>query len=576
MQLSGYEYWFDNDYGSKTTVNVANTQMLDLSEVITATSLSPGFHHFHIRFRNNTGLWCSTQSDLFYKNGTGNQNNLTSYEYWFDDNPDEKVSVLLENQPTADVLTTFDAGALLPGLHRAYVRFQSGEISSVVSSSYFYKTGTANIAENAISGYRFWFNNDPANMRVIALSQPVSDVIVLDSVELPYLPLGKHLMNVDFIDTLGNVSSIVSDSVDVQNCMPYPARAIAGSIQVCKGTSGVVYSIPPITNATGYSWNLPAGATLVSGANSRMITVDYALNATTGMITVSGTNPCGTGAENFLAVNLNPRPTPTISGDTVVCSGANGIIYTSDAGYSGYTWTVSPGGSIVSGSGTNQITVNWSTRPREESVSGGYTNSYGCYDSKAINVIVKPSPPSTYTLASTIVPTGQTLCADATDMLIIPESGNILQVNNGGSAILTAGRLIRILPGTTGFPGSFIHAYISSDCFYCAAIPHTLPQAFKEEQISGTTGIGEIHPAEGVFFKVYPNPTTGSFTLESNSPENLSGTIEIFGMHGEKLIREQLPDRKKHQFSLSGKPDGIYFIRIMSVSFTGITRIVKY
>ncbi|MCX6269006.1 MAG: hypothetical protein NTW16_16910 [Bacteroidetes bacterium] len=148
MLISGYEYWFDNDYGSKTAVNVANTQILDLSSVINATTLSLGFHAFHIRFKNTTGTWCSTQSDLFYKHGTANQNNLTSYEYWFDDNPAAKVSVPVVNQPTADVMATINAGALGPGLHKAHVRFQSSDISSVVSSGYFYKSATANIAEN--------------------------------------------------------------------------------------------------------------------------------------------------------------------------------------------------------------------------------------------------------------------------------------------------------------------------------------------------------------------------------------------------------------------------------------------
>jgi hypothetical protein len=576
MLISGYEYWFDNDYGSKTTMNVANTQMLDLSETITATSLSLGFHSFHIRFRNNTGVWCSTQSDLFYKHGNGNLNNLISYEYWFDDNPAERVSVPLENQPTADLVTTVDASALPPGLHRAHLRFQSGDQPSVVSSGYFYKSGTANIAENAISGYRFWFDNDPSNMRVISLAQPAGDVILLDSLELPYLPLGKHLMSLDFIDTVGNYSTVVSDSVDVQNCLPYPAKAITGNTQVCKGTSGVVYSIPAITNATGYSWNLPEGATLVSGANTRTITVDYALNAATGLITVSGTNPCGTGVEHSLPVNLNPLPTPTISGDTAVCSGATGIIYTADPGYSGYTWSVTPGGSVVSGIGTNQITIDWTTTPGQETISGGYTNSFGCYDTKEMHVSVKPAPPSTRTLAGIVVPGGQTLCADATDTLIVPENGNILQVQEGGTAILMAGKIIRILPGTTGASGSYIHAYISSDCFYCLAIPHTLPQAFKEEPIAGITDQEALSTSDGSFFKVYPNPTTGNFTVESNSVENLSGTIEIFGIHGEMLISEQLPDRKKHEFSLSGRPDGIYVVRVISVSVSGISRVIKY
>ena len=647
MQISGYEYWFDNDYGSKTTVNVANTQILDLSAVITATSLSLGLHAFHIRFKNTTNTWCSTQSDMFYKHGTTNQNNLTSYEYWFDDNPAGKVSVPVVNQPTADVVATINAASLQPGLHRAHVRFQGGDLTSVVSSGYFYKSGTASIAENAISGYRFWFDNDPANMRVIALAQPASDVILLDSVELPYLPLGKHLMNVDFRDTLGNYSSIVSDSVDVQNCHPYAAKAITGNTRICQGTNGVVYSTPAITNATGYSWTVPEGATIVSGASTRTITVNYARNAVTGTVSVAGENPCGAGIANYLYVTLdplpepvitpdgpttfcqggsvvltasggtgylwsnaattvaigvnssgsysvtvtssygcsnttsrtvtvNPLPVPTVTGDTVVCSGSAGIIYTADAGFTGYSWTLTPGGTIVSGAGTNQVSVNWITPGGNQTVTAGYSNGYGCFASKSIQVTVKPLPQSMRILENTVIPGGQTLCSDATDTLVVPGTGNTFQLQGGGSAILISGKVLRIMPGSKAAPNSYLHGYISSDCFYCNAVPHTLPQALKEEQVAEISGDGTHGSDSTNFFSVYPNPTTGTFTVEINSREKMAGMVEIYGMHGEKLISRPLTGERKLELSLHDRPDGIYILRVISKGVSGTSRIIKY
>ncbi len=564
MLISGYEYWFDNDNDAKTAVNVANTQMLDLSEVITASSLSLGFHAFHIRFKNTTGTWCSTQSDMFYKHGSGNQNNLISYEYWFDDNPAGKVTVPVENQPAADVVANINAAALQPGLHKAHVRFQSSDLSSVVSSSYFYKTGTANIANNAISGYRFWFDNHPPNMRVISLSQPLSDVILLDSLELPYLPLGKHLMNVDFRDTLGNFSSIVSDSVEVTNCHPYPARAITGINQLCKGTKGVVYSIPAITNATGYSWSLPAGATIVSGANSRTITVNYALNAETGFISASGTNPCGSGVENTFLVTLNPLPVPLITagGPTTICEGES-VILTASGGTS-YGWS--------NAATSPAITVN---------ASGDYTvtvtDANGCSDTIGQAVTVYALPPSNRILESVTVPGGQTLCSDATDTLIVPGSGNSFLVQTGGTAILIAGKAIRILPGAATAQGGYLHGYISSDCFYCNAVPHTLPAAFKEESLAGPIVEPMPQTASGNLFRVYPNPTTGSFTIEIIGREVLqTANIEIYDMRGERMATRQVEGKLKHEFSLQEKPNGIYIIRLVSEGTSGTARIIKY
>jgi hypothetical protein len=83
-----------------------------------------------------------------------------------------------------------------------------------------------------------------------------------------------------------------------------------------------------IANAVSYNWVLPAGATLVSGANTNSITVDFATNAVSGVIKVNGMNDCGSGAvsPNFNLV-VNPLPaTPVITqnADTLISSAASG------------------------------------------------------------------------------------------------------------------------------------------------------------------------------------------------------------------------------------------------------------
>jgi hypothetical protein len=90
---------------------------------------------------------------------------------------------------------------------------------------------------------------------------------------------------------------------------------IMGESNVCQGTSGVIYSVPPINNATGYEWTVPAGASIVAGSNTNSITVDFSLIAVSGMITVYGTNSCGNGAVGpEFEVTVNPiPPTPIIT-----------------------------------------------------------------------------------------------------------------------------------------------------------------------------------------------------------------------------------------------------------------------
>ena len=74
--------------------------------------------------------------------------------------------------------------------------------------------------------------------------------------------------------------------------LPVAAGAITGNHMASAGTTGAVYSVAPITNATKYEWTLPAGATIRSGANTNSITVDFGTSVSGGTITVAGLNDC--------------------------------------------------------------------------------------------------------------------------------------------------------------------------------------------------------------------------------------------------------------------------------------------
>ena len=78
------------------------------------------------------------------------------------------------------------------------------------------------------------------------------------------------------------------------------------------------------------------------------------------------------------------------------------------------------------------------------------------------------------------------------------------------------------------------------------------------------------------FYRIYPNPTTGAFMLElygKNAAEKY--LVEIYDMKGERMLSNELAGERKHEFSLSGKPVGIYVIRVISNKNSGTTRIIK-
>lgn len=77
-------------------------------------------------------------------------------------------------------------------------------------------------------------------------------------------------------------------------------------------------------------------------------------------------------------------------------------------------------------------------------------------------------------------------------------------------------------------------------------------------------------------FLIYPNPTTGNFTLElkEGTPDD-HVTVEIIGMRGEKVVTKILEGISKQEFSLSEQPVGLYFIRVISGRITGSGKIIK-
>jgi D-alanyl-D-alanine carboxypeptidase len=111
----------------------------------------------------------------------------------------------------------------------------------------------------------------------------------------------------------------------VKNHIPGCSDAITGPIAVCEGTNSLTYTVPPIPNATSYSWTLPSGVTGTSATNS--ITINFGIGANSGNIKVTGINNYGPGGSSSVWVTVNPIPaTPliSISGKTLTSNAPSG------------------------------------------------------------------------------------------------------------------------------------------------------------------------------------------------------------------------------------------------------------
>jgi hypothetical protein len=145
------------------------------------------------------------------------------------------------------------------------------------------------------------------------------------------------------------------------NPLPVAAGTITGTPTVCQGQSSVSYSVPAITNAVSYTWSYSGSGATITGS-SGTVTISFASNATSGNLTVKGTNACGDGtvSANY-AITVNPLPVAagTITGTSTVCQGQSSVSFSVPAitNAVSYVWTLPSGATGTSA--TNSISVSF-------------------------------------------------------------------------------------------------------------------------------------------------------------------------------------------------------------------------
>jgi len=181
---------------------------------------------------------------------------------------------------------------------------------------------------------------------------------------------------------------------------PQPLLWAVGPLSVCAGQSGVSVAVASEPNTETYHWAYSGtGATFLPSTNtsSPNVTINFAPDATSGNITVYGTNTnCNStpSAPISLAVAIHPIPVPTLAGPPSVCNLSTGNVYTTESGNVNYSWSIT-GGTITSGGSfaDNTATVTWNT-PGPQTISVTYASTYGCAAASPVvyNVTVNPLP----------------------------------------------------------------------------------------------------------------------------------------------------------------------------------------
>ncbi|MFN3405534.1 MAG: T9SS type A sorting domain-containing protein, partial [Cytophagaceae bacterium] len=216
-------------------------------------------------------------------------------------------------------------------------------------------------------------------------------------------------------------STVRSRNITV-NPLPGAAGTISGPNTVCQGAGNNTFSITAVSNASGYTWTLPAGAVITSGANTRTITVKFADQG--GDVVVTPFNACGNGTSSSKAVDITVCGAPdisTISGPDNVNINQTNVIYSVPLSEgTTYTWSVPAGATIVSGQGTNEIVVDFGVTGGEVTLEA--SNEFG-----------------TTTITKTIIVSGPTsagIYADGIHISLYPnpsETTSILEINGNAT-----------------------------------------------------------------------------------------------------------------------------------------------
>ena len=197
---------------------------------------------------------------------------------------------------------------------------------------------------------------------------------------------------------------------------PAAAGTITGTTPVCQSQNGVAYSVGAITGATGYVWNYTGtGFTIATGDSTESITADFSGSATSGDLTVYGTNECGNGtASPAYSITVNAAPSITAHpSDLCIIVGSNADFSVTASGATSYQWQENDGGGwsdITTGGGGNPgysgYTTATLTLTNIPLSYEGYdylcvvTNSCGNVNSNSANLSVSPATvqdPDSYT-----------------------------------------------------------------------------------------------------------------------------------------------------------------------------------
>ena len=386
------------------------------------------------------------------------------------------------------------------------------------------------------------------------------------------------------------------------NVIPAPVISISGSTVICVTGTNVLTA----TGANSYTWN--TGVNSASISDSPTVTTNY---------TVAGTNTVGCINTKTVTITVSGNPTISINGSLTICNGQSATLTASGANT--YSWS--------NGALTAMVALN-PTINTTYTVIG--TNTAGCSDANSQTITVIASPTVSIASSTNVICPGGTIIltangADtyswnmgaATNTIACTPTVNTTYTVAGTST--TSGCSNTAVQTVTVFPPPIIS--ITGGGIYCEGQTVTLTAAGANTYswdsganttsiissptfnttytVTGTSPAGCVSSAttniivttctgltplvlkqsissgiEGFEARLYPNPTTGEFTIELNSFSENTKT-EVYDYTGQLILNSNI-NFNQTKLNLNGFATGLYLVKIIErTKILGIFKVVK-
>ena len=356
-------------------------------------------------------------------------------------------------------------------------------------------------------------------------------------------------------------------SLALSAAIPATPGTVTGTSLACPGNT-FTYSVAAVANAESYNWTVPTGSTIVSGAGTNSIQVNF--NAgfiANGTISVRASNGCGTSAARNYTVSRNTPGTPsTIVGQTSgICSATVNYSVTNVAGMT-YNWVAPSGTTILSGQGTNAISLSVSPTFVSGTLSVNASNSCSTSANRTASLTSRPATPAsitglatgvcigsqqTYSTAALPGATSYTWTVPASYSIISGQGTNSIIVNIG-----TANGSITVRGNNSCGSGSTRSLAVTvTNCARMAA--------------------EEIEEAVEFDAFVSPNPFNETFTIRTNGANDEKLQISIVDVSG-RIVYNQVAIANETINVSPNLANGIYYVSVTnSADIRKLIKVVK-